>query len=573
MKKLVLYLMILIPGISVLISSSYAQTALWEFSGFGQNGLGSSVSSGDVNGDGVADFIVGADGRHYINAGRVYVFSGSTGEILYNLKESGYLYGSSVSNAGDVNQDGFIDFVVGAWYPGIGGVYKAGSAYVYSGLTGQKLYEFSGEVIRDYFGGSVSGAGDVNRDGYDDLIIGAREADLNKGSAYVYSGINGSLLHKFSGTAWGDGFGKSVAGIGDINKDGYDDVVIGSYGADPNGLGSAGTAYVYSGKDYSLIYRFDGNKFNEQVGYSVANAGDTNNDGTNDIIIGTNYYDSIYPDNGAYVYSGKDGTLIYHVTAPPDTTHKDFGRVVSSAGDFNGDGFDDFIITSYREPVNEVNRGSGFIYSGKNGRLLLRLDGTMEKGFFGESVAPIGDLNQDGLDDIIVGAPGSFQESMTFVFAGFVPEPAIIFTSPNGGEALSAGTAHDITWESTDDIESVKIEYSADNGNSWTDIAASTENDGSYTWEVPCNPSDESLIRVLDVDGDPSDESDEVFSISCELVPGDLDSDGDVDYNDYLIFRTAYRSCTGDTNFIPGADLDGDGCVTINDYRIFRSLI
>jgi hypothetical protein len=103
-------------------------------------------------------------------------------------------------------------------------------------------------------------------------------------------------------------------------------------------------------------------------------------------------------------------------------------------------------------------------------------------------------------------------------YAHPAPEPSITVTSPNGGEELLAGTTH-ITWESTGEIENVRIEYSINNGTDWTDIAASTENDGSYTWEVPCNPSDECLIRISDVDSEASDTSDEVFSIIDDEAP------------------------------------------------------
>lgn len=150
-----------------------------------------------------------------------------------------------------------------------------------------------------------------------------------------------------------------------------------------------------------------------------------------------------------------------------------------------------------------------------------------------------------------------------------IPESSITVTSPNGGEELSAGTTHAITWASTDDIDYVKIEYSADNGNSWTDIAASTENDGSYTWEVPCNPSDECLIRISDVDGDPFDESDGVFSISCELIPGDLDGDGDIDWDDFFMFLSAFGKCEGQGGYNADCDYDSDNCITFVDYQMW----
>ena len=105
-----------------------------------------------------------------------------------------------------------------------------------------------------------------------------------------------------------------------------------------------------------------------------------------------------------------------------------------------------------------------------------------------------------------------------------LPAPSLTVVSPNGGEDLSAGTTQEITWSSQGTVDNVKIEYSVNNGADWIEIVASTENDGSYIWEVPCNISDESLVRVSDADDSVSDESDAVFSISCELPPLGIDA-------------------------------------------------
>ena len=137
----------------------------------------------------------------------------------------------------------------------------------------------------------------------------------------------------------------------------------------------------------------------------------------------------------------------------------------------------------------------------------------------------------------------------------------LTITSPNGGETLNAGTTHEITWISEGDIDFVKIEYSVNNGTDWIEIEASTENDGSYIWEVPCDLSDEGLVGISDVDGDAYDESDEVFSIEDQ----DSDIDGTPDCLD---------NCPNDPNKIdpgicgcgtPDTDSDGDGTLDCND--------
>ncbi|MCJ7459407.1 MAG: FG-GAP-like repeat-containing protein, partial [candidate division Zixibacteria bacterium] len=155
-------------------------------------------------------------------------------------------FGYSVSGAGDVNNDGYADLIVGALLNSAGGSF-AGRAYVYSGQTGALLYTFTGEAAGDEFGCSVSGAGDVNKDGYADLIVGtfAYPGGTYAGRAYVYSGQTGALLYTFTGAAANDQLGVSVSGAGDVNKDGYADLIVGAHGNSAGGS-FAGRAYVYS---------------------------------------------------------------------------------------------------------------------------------------------------------------------------------------------------------------------------------------------------------------------------------------------------------------------------------------
>ncbi|MBC8330242.1 MAG: FG-GAP repeat protein [Planctomycetes bacterium] len=158
--------------------------------------------------------------------------------------------GYSVSGAGDVDGDGFDDLIVGAHGADPGGLSAAGSAYVYSGATGSLIWQFDGQASFDALGWSVSGAGDVDGDGFDDLIVGAHGADPGglsaAGSAYVYSGATGSLIWQFDGQASGDNLGWPVSGAGDVDGDGFADVIVGAHWASPGGLTNAGSAYVYS---------------------------------------------------------------------------------------------------------------------------------------------------------------------------------------------------------------------------------------------------------------------------------------------------------------------------------------
>ena len=196
--------------------------------------------AGDVNGDGFADLIIGASGddNNGENSGSARVFSGVDGSILYTFdgdgsddnRISGDSFGGAVSGAGDVNGDGFADLIVGAEGDDNNGVSNSGSARVFSGLDGSVLYTFDGTVSGGFFGGSVSGAGDVNDDGFADLVVGARFGSNNApsaGRALVFSGVDGSVLYDISGAS-NRLFGVSVSGADDVNGDGVDDFIVGS---------------------------------------------------------------------------------------------------------------------------------------------------------------------------------------------------------------------------------------------------------------------------------------------------------------------------------------------------------
>ncbi len=261
--------------------------------------------------DGYADVIVGApfDDNNASNSGSARVLSGKDGSALYtfNGDAAGYLFGSSVSGAGDVNQDGHDDVIVGANFDDTNGD-NSGIARVFSGKDGAVLYTFNGDAANDLFGNSVSEAGDVNQDGYADVIIGANRADPNgesSGIARVYSGKNGTVLHTFNGDSENDLLGASVSVAGDLNQDGYVDLAAGAPGDDNNGNNS-GSVRVYSGKDGAVLYTFNGDPGGDAFGFSISGAGDVNQDGYADVIVGAYLDDNNGTSSGsARVLSGK----------------------------------------------------------------------------------------------------------------------------------------------------------------------------------------------------------------------------------------------------------------------------
>ena len=367
--------------------------------------LGVCVSGvGDVNGDGFDDLIVGASGddNNGTQSGSARVFSGLDGSVLFTVNgdNANDYFGYSVSGAGDVNGDGFNDFIVGATGDDNNGT-RSGSARVFSGSDASVLFTFNGDSELDFFGGSVSCAGDVNGDGFADLIVGANGDDNNgsrSGSARVFSGADGSVLFTFNGDNSDDFFGRSVSDAGDVNGDGFADLIAGAFGNDENG-NYAGSARVFSGADGSVLYNFYGDNGYDLFGFSVSGAGDVDGDGFDDLIVG-----AAGADNGgtARVYSGADGSVIYNFNG--DSTGDFFGRSVSLAGDVNGDGFDDLVVGAYYDDNIGNDSGSARVFSGADGSVLATLYGDNAGDLFGHSVSGAGDVNGDGFDDLIIGA-------------------------------------------------------------------------------------------------------------------------------------------------------------------------
>ena len=361
--------------------------------------------------------------------------------------------GWSVAGAGDVNADGYDDMLIGAALADTANGANSGAAYVIFGNTdvnsldlsnlGTAGFRIDGAAAEDRSGYSVAGAGDVNNDGYDDILIGARGADNNSrvesGSSYVVFGsvtpttVNlaslGSAGFRIDGAAADDRSGTSVSGAGDVNKDGYDEILIGASGADNNSRFNSGSSYLVFGSatpttvDLASLgsagFRIDGATSPDNSGWSVAGAGDVDDDGVPDLLVGAPFHGSA---GSAYVIFGKSDTGTIDLnslgTAGFLMDGGKSGEAVAGAGDVNNDGLADLLIGA--RTANNNNRaasGSTYVVFGKSdsgtidlnnlGTAGFRIDGAASDNQSGYAVDGAGDIDDDGYPDLLIGAPSA----------------------------------------------------------------------------------------------------------------------------------------------------------------------
>jgi hypothetical protein len=446
----------------------------WEWSPNEQYALaGASVATaGDVNGDGYSDVIVGVPSYNYCggNSGAAFCFLGGPDGLAADydwfdcsLWVNGF-YGTSVSTAGDVNGDGYDDVIVGAPQratdPG-----GTGRAYIYlgsaDGLQHSIFWDLESDQLYSYVGDHVSYAGDVNGDGYDDVIVSEAAWDdgatHDAGRVHVYTGgpATMDLLTTFEGDAANVTLGQCVAGAGDVNGDGYDDVIFSQY------------SYVLPGSMHRVHVRYGaasgalttgdtliGPAENVEFGWSISPAGDVNGDGYADILVGApNMDNGGYFDAGqVYCFLGGGGgvedTAAWTYTV--DQSGARFGQSVATAGDVNGDGYADVILGAELWSNGEVEEGRAWVFLGSNSGLaddyVWTREGNQIEAEYGDCVATAGDVNGDGFSDIIVGAhlydhDGLFDCGRAFVYHGgaYGPKETAGWFAVSGQEESRAG--------------------------------------------------------------------------------------------------------------------------------------
>ncbi|MDZ7331997.1 MAG: PKD domain-containing protein [candidate division KSB1 bacterium] len=469
--------------------------------------------------------------------------------------------GMKVSGVGDVNGDGISDFIIAAPMENGG----TGKIYLFfgkkEGWTSLIQLDhadvvFSGEKLDDNAGLSVAGTGDVNGDGIGDILIGAPRSDSNgsdAGRAYLVFGKKSSWARTiglaqadiiFDSEAPLDLFGWSVSGIGDVNGDGLADFAIGAPNHDERDKKDAGKVYVFFGRpdlggripSSMANATFTGFSPNDMLGKNVSNGGDINGDGLGDFAVTAPLRDS---SGKIYLVLGRSSSwaenMVLEGTAASFLGEKvnDNAGVSIVLAELNGDEFADILVGASLNSQNGDQAGKVYFIPGKSSgwdqnvslaTAEVLMIGEKPKDNAGHALA-VGDFDRDGAKDVMASAPGSDASAtdagiIYFFRCPFKPIPTTItIISPNGGENWLVGSTQMIRWSSTGNIPLVNLSYSADNGANWKLIASSTPNTGNYAWVIPNDPSPLCRVKVEDAkDGHPADQSDQPFAIIAPVI-------------------------------------------------------
>ncbi len=440
------------PGALASAQGPPSRPPAWTGQGTKNEYFGTSVATaGDVNRDGYADVIIGAPGfskgRLRENIGRAYVYQGSatgleaTAAWRADGDESDAFFGWTVGSAGDVNGDGYSDVIVGApSYNGYG--QYEGAVFVYhgsaTGLGSTPNWASTAVQAASGFGASVA-AGDVNGDGYFDVAVGASAFDAgqpDEGAVFVFlgspTGLASTPSSMLEGNRVGAWFGSWVD-VADVHGDGFDDLLV------TEGRGGVSLYNgAQTGVDPTATWIVQSLWPDREVG-GGATAGDLNADGYDDIVVAetsrfrTDSTYTFFVEQEAFaIFFGSPGGLDPRpsllLQTPEPNKKRTLGSFATTAGDVNGDGYSDLVVGAQNFQNREAYEGAAFLYLGSpdgvRANVVWMIEGDFPGAHLGYSVGTAGDVNGDGLSDLIVGAPqgvlccGSSYPGNAYVYHG-----------------------------------------------------------------------------------------------------------------------------------------------------------
>ncbi len=358
----------------------------------------------DITGDGIAEIGSSAFCTDYngTNSGSVYIFDGSTFDQIRRHDGVGpsSRLGRFCTILSDIDGDSIREYAASAPYESTHAS-LAGAVYVWSGATGQRLAWLSGQEFHGNLGASIASISDLDGDGVGDILVGAPGEGNGDGRVYAFSGANGDEIGRFEGRSSNGGCGTSIDAIGDIDNDGVEDFAAG----EPYARSGKGDVHLISGSNFSRIRRIRNYTPNSWFGFRLANVGDTNGDGYDEILIGEPCDDTVH------LYKKNGNRIRKHVGIGDNGGPKQgWGHSVAAAGDINGDGLADYVVGSPGEwaGFSFVNPGlETIIFSGSNGSQLLTVVPTEGDDSFGSSVTVGVAIPSTGQLGLLIGAPAA----------------------------------------------------------------------------------------------------------------------------------------------------------------------
>ncbi len=377
------------------------------------------IGCGDLDGDGYADFAASATWAvsQGTKTGAVVAYSGRDGAELWRFlpTQPDVELGASLARLDDLDGDGVAELASGAPFAAVGSWFWTGSVFVISGRTGALLRRHDGSGDDQAYGYAVGACGDLDGDGVGELLVGAPRRNPNGvprgGAGYVYSGASGALLHEVDG-GFAYGFhGWAAVGLDDRDGDGVPEFCFSSPQATVAGQQKAGHVAIYSGATGAIYRGHRGEALGDLFGSALATCADVDGDGSRELLVGAPEH-GFHDVGAAYLYSGGEGALLWKWTGEND--HDQLGYALAGGGDLDGDGDPDAALGAWLTDYGGSNAGSAYLVDGASGALIHRVDAQAQATgplWFGQALAIAPDLQRDGLDDLVAGIPdaGGFQ--------------------------------------------------------------------------------------------------------------------------------------------------------------------